>query len=137
MAATSQILTAHAPTLPGVPPAPRIRVTVPEAFASQGTSAGEHEQLSTHMQAVKMTPPDKSADDNGRDTQDVSELTQPSKLSLIALNHDCGSHGQRNGVAAHTVQQEVTEAVLQLPPVGPNPTKLHKPGDSKEALLHI
>ena len=42
-------------------------VHVPEVFASLGISADEYEQLSTYMKAVKMTPPDKWVDDNGRD----------------------------------------------------------------------
>jgi cytochrome c553 len=36
-------------------------------FASQGISADEFEQLSAYMKAIKITPPDKSADDNDCD----------------------------------------------------------------------
>ena len=58
---------AHAATSPGVSPASRPRVAVPEAFVSQGISADESEQLSTYIKAIKITPPDRWADDNGRD----------------------------------------------------------------------
>jgi len=75
MAAMSQVLTAHAATSPGVSPAPRPRVAVPEAFARQGTSADEYQQWSTYMKAVKMTPPDNWADDNGRDVGFRSTIT--------------------------------------------------------------
>ena len=63
-----RVLTHH-PAASGVSPAPRPRprAAVPEVFASLGISADEYEQLSTYMKAVKMTPPDKWADDNGRD----------------------------------------------------------------------
>ena len=57
----------HHPATSGVSPAPRPRAAVPEAFVSLGVSADEYEQLSTCMKAVMMTPPDKGADENGRD----------------------------------------------------------------------
>lgn len=37
------------------------------ALASQGVSADEYEQFSTDMQAAKMAPPDRWADDNSHD----------------------------------------------------------------------
>ena len=64
--AIAHVLASH-PATSGVSPAPRPRAAVPEAFVSLGVSADEYEQLSTCMKAVKMTPPDKGADENGRD----------------------------------------------------------------------
>ncbi|DBA97154.1 TPA: hypothetical protein ACH3X1_014920 [Trebouxia sp. C0004] len=51
----------------GVSSAPHPRAAVPEVFAGLGISADENEQLSTYMKSVKMTPPDRWADDSGRD----------------------------------------------------------------------
>ena len=91
--AIDRVLSKH---LSGVSPASR---PVPDVFASPGISADEYEHLSTYMKAVKMTPPDKWADENGRDVgfflTELKSFNVLTGLHVCTCLGKCVSHGTR------------------------------------------
>ena len=48
-------------------PPPRTVLAVPEPFATQGVSADEYARFGTYLKAVKVSPPEKCADEKGHE----------------------------------------------------------------------